>query len=131
MLHIPVPNPPPPPQQPILPFVLGDASRKGGPGKTTIAVNLAVAAMEDGENALILDCDPTQASALLWASLRGGAAPLVKPLGKDEIDKALRWATRNGFTFVVLDMPGRDGVDATSVLSRADFVIVPAQPTVL
>jgi chromosome partitioning protein len=87
--------------------------------------------MEDGETVLILDCDPTQASAMLWGNLRSGAAPLVKPLGKDEIDKALRWATRNGFTFVVLDMPGRDGVDATSVLSRADFVIVPAQPTVL
>ena len=133
MLHLAVPNPPPLPlpQPQALPFVLGLATRKGGSGKTTAAVNLAVAALEDGEKVLILDGDPTQASALRWGELRGGAAPLVKPLGAHEIDKALRWAPRNGFTFVVIDLPGRDGVDVTTVLSKVDFVVVPAQPTAL
>jgi cellulose biosynthesis protein BcsQ len=28
-------------------------------------------------------------------------------------------------------VPGRDGVDVTTVLSKSDFVVVPAQPTVL
>lgn len=128
MLHIPVPNPPP---QPSPPFTVCFATWKGGSGKTTAAVNLAVAAMQAGETSLILDCDQTQASALLWGELRGGEAPLVKPLGAHEIDKALAWAARKGFTFVVIDLPGRDGVDVTTVLSRTDFVIVPAQPTAL
>ncbi len=130
MLHIPVPAAPPPLPY-ALPFTVALATWKGGSGKTTATVNLAVAAMEAGETALILDGDRTQASALLWSRLRGGGAPLVKPLGAHEIDKALAWAARKGFTFVAIDLPGQDGVDVTTILSKTDFVIVPAQPTAL
>ena len=56
-----------------LPFTIALATWKGGSRKTTATVNLAVAAMEAGETALILDADQTQASALLWSKLRGGA----------------------------------------------------------
>jgi chromosome partitioning protein len=44
-------------------------SQKGGAGKTTVAVNLAVYASLQGAKVAILDIDP-QASASSWADLR-------------------------------------------------------------
>ena len=40
-------------------------SQKGGAGKTTLAVHLAVAAERDGKTTALIDLDP-QASAASW-----------------------------------------------------------------
>jgi chromosome partitioning protein len=53
-------------------IVVAVLSRKGGVGKTTIAVNLAIAA----GNATIIDTDP-QASAADWGDRRQGEPPEV------------------------------------------------------
>jgi chromosome partitioning protein len=45
--------------------VIAIISQKGGAGKTTIAVHLAVQAANKGKSAIILDLDP-QASATGW-----------------------------------------------------------------
>jgi chromosome partitioning protein len=47
-------------------------SRKGGVGKSTLTMNLAVAS----KNAVILDTDP-QASCADWGDLRNEKPPLV------------------------------------------------------
>lgn len=44
-------------------------SQKGGSGKTTVAVHLAVCAELSGKTAAIIDLDP-QASALEWRTRR-------------------------------------------------------------
>jgi chromosome partitioning protein len=51
-------------------------SQKGGSGKTTLAVHLAVAAMQAGERVTVLDTDP-QGSAQAWAQVRPQGAPAV------------------------------------------------------
>jgi len=51
-------------------------SQKGGSGKTTIAVHLAVCAELHGQPTLILDLDP-QASACSWLARRGEDTPEV------------------------------------------------------
>jgi len=52
-------------------------SQKGGAGKTTLAINLAVQSKLQGNNSLIIDIDP-QASATMWADVRGvNNEPLV------------------------------------------------------
>ena len=51
-------------------------SQKGGVGKTTLAIHLAVAFAADGLNVAILDLDP-QASAAEWKDFREEEMPGV------------------------------------------------------
>ena len=46
-------------------------TEKGGTGKSTIAVHLAIAARRQGKIVAVIDLDP-QASAQLWCQRRGG-----------------------------------------------------------
>ena len=49
--------------------IISFISQKGGVGKTTLAIHLAVAFSADGLNVAILDLDP-QASAAEWKDFR-------------------------------------------------------------
>ena len=51
-----------------MPMILS-GSLKGGSGKTTLAVNLAVMRVRAGHSVLLVDADP-QESASMWASVR-------------------------------------------------------------
>ncbi len=51
-------------------------SQKGGAGKTTLAVHLAVEAARTGKVTLVIDTDP-QATASRWSQWRGGRDPEV------------------------------------------------------
>jgi chromosome partitioning protein len=51
-------------------------SQKGGAGKTTLALNLAVAAHAAGRVSLVFDTDP-QATASQWAAWRQDRPPEV------------------------------------------------------
>ncbi|MFZ2738963.1 MAG: AAA family ATPase, partial [Burkholderiaceae bacterium] len=53
-------------------------SQKGGGGKTTMATNLAVAAVAAGVPTLLLDLDPQQSSVRAWASWRAAKRPRTK-----------------------------------------------------
>ena len=57
-------------------------SQKGGSGKTTLALHLAVASAHAGRHAAIIDFDP-QASAAHWADRREGGTP-HRPCGPGE-----------------------------------------------
>ena len=61
--------------------VIAVCNQKGGPGKTTLAINLDRAFAADGMGVLLLDMDP-QGSALDWGSTPSGrafTAHLLKP----------------------------------------------------
>jgi cellulose biosynthesis protein BcsQ len=50
-------------------MIISMLNRKGGVGKTTIAINVAATLAVTGVRVLLVDADP-QASALSWSSLR-------------------------------------------------------------
>ncbi|MYE59941.1 MAG: ParA family protein, partial [Alphaproteobacteria bacterium] len=56
------------------PDIYAVISQKGGSGKTTMVVNLAVEAFLAGRRTLILDVDP-QGSAATWGDLRDRPGP--------------------------------------------------------
>ena len=108
--------------------VIAFVTQKGGSGKTTLCVNLAVAAETAGGRCLILDMDP-QASAEAWYHDREAASPKLAKLGAAELADAVRLAERQGFTHVFIDTPGRDEPSVAAAIRIADFCLVPCRPT--
>ena len=52
-------------------------SHKGGTGKSTLAIHLAVAAQAEGQEVLLVDLDHHSASVAEWASAREDEQPLA------------------------------------------------------
>jgi len=108
-------------------FVLALISQKGGPGKTTIAINLAVAAAKQGFTVVIVDLDP-QANAANWKDRRTAEDPAVVSAPPSRLRQTLQTAVQHGAEFIIIDSPGK--ADNTSIIaaSVADLVYVPVEP---
>ena len=70
-------------------------SRKGGTGKTTLAVHLSVAATLAGHTTVLIDLDP-QASACKWSDIRQSDAPVVISAHESRLSEVLHKAEQNG-----------------------------------
>ena len=109
---------------------LAIVSRKGGAGKTTIAVHLAVAAEAHGIATAIFDLDP-QASAALWSDHRGEQIPAVVPAQAPRLAALLKQARQNDAGLVILDTaPHADGI-ASEAATHADAILIPCRPSSL
>jgi len=108
--------------------VIAFVTQKGGSGKTTLCVNLAVAAEAAGARCLILDMDP-QGSAEAWYHDREAETPKLAKLGAGELENAIGVARRQGFSHVFIDTPGRDEPSVAAAIRTADFCLVPCRPT--
>ncbi|MEM9011753.1 MAG: ParA family protein [Pseudomonadota bacterium] len=101
------------------------ANRKGGCGKTLVAVTLAAALAGTGARVALADADK-QKSALRWLKLRPEAAAPVKGLdwtrGIGEAPKKTDW--------LVIDAPGAlTGAKAEALIAEARAIIVPVLPS--
>ena len=104
---------------------------KGGSGKSTIAVNLAVA-RASRHKVLLVDGDD-QESTSDWYAERKSVYPDLSPnldfmkvAGKSARDRLL--ATADRYDTVIVDTGGRDTVTQRAVLSVADLLLIPFQP---
>jgi chromosome partitioning protein len=105
-------------------------SNKGGSGKTTVAVHLALAWAQSAPTAL-LDADP-QGTATEWMKRR--PADLKSPTtvacaGREAIERALKLARAENYDFVVLDLPPHSTAQIAWLLQEADLILVPTRPT--
>ncbi len=110
-------------------------TQKGGTGKTTLAVSLAVAAAHAGERVIALDLDP-QASLLRWAKYREATnAPntiVIEPLENERLPHLraiLEGFAGVGFTLAIFDTAGSDSVAARFIREAADICLLPTRPT--
>lgn len=105
-------------------------SQKGGVGKTTIALHLAVAAEHDRKPTVIVDLDP-QASASTWKDLRETDAPLVQPAQANRLAPVLATAKKQGAKFVVIDTSPNSESASLTAARAADLVLIPCRPHLL
>ena len=101
-------------------------SQKGGAGKTTIAVHLAVAASAAGLRVAVVDLDP-QTSARRWGDKRG-REPEVIGDHAERLPQLLAAAEANGADLVVVDTaPNADRASLTAARA-ADLILIPCRP---
>lgn len=106
------------------------AAQKGGVGKTTLAVNLAVAAQSIGIKTALFDLDP-QESATAWSERREAELPHVEPISARRLDQAIDAAEANGFALTIIDTPPAAGAEAVAAAQRADLVLIPCRPSLI
>jgi chromosome partitioning protein len=106
-------------------------SLKGGAGKTTLSVHLAVAAAQRGHRVLLLDTDAQQLSCVTWSNARQAAdAPRVLGLEPHRLAEALEAARSDGYDLVVVDTAPHAGPAAVDVSRLVDRIVVPVRPSV-
>lgn len=105
-------------------------SQKGGAGKTTLALNLAVAATRSGQQCAVIDIDP-QASAKCWHDLREDDAPVVVSAQAARLPEILEAARENGAALVIIDTAPHSESAALAAARAADLVLVPCRPSLL
>ena len=105
--------------------ILALVSQKGGSGKTTLAVHLAVAAGQAGERVVLLDTDP-QASARAWAQVRSQPQPLVLGTQPQALPQQLAGLDA---TLVVIDTAPHTAVLLPTVAAVATALLLPCRPT--
>ncbi len=106
------------------------AAQKGGVGKTTLAVNLAVAAQAIGIKTALFDLDP-QESATAWSERRAADLPHVEPISARRLDQAIDAAEAGGFGLTIIDTPPAAGAEAAAAAQRADMVLIPCRPSLI
>jgi chromosome partitioning protein len=107
-------------------------SQKGGVGKTSLSIHIAVYAASLGERVVIIDLDP-QETAKAWHSRRGedSTPPMVIAALPENLGKVLEAAETLGMTLVIIDTAGKIDSVALTVIKRADLIIVPTVPNFL
>jgi len=102
-------------------------SRKGGTGKTTLAIHLAVAAQADGRATLLADID-RQHSAVEWRRERKIATPIVEAVKPGALFARQQEAARAGFGLMVVDTGPSIEEEVEHAVRCADFCLVVARP---
>lgn len=105
-------------------------SQKGGSGKTTISLNLAIAATRKGQSVVVIDLDPQQ-SAARWARLRTADAPVILPGHGPNLAELIERAKDGGADLVIIDTAPKSESVALTAAKLADLILIPCQPSSL
>jgi chromosome partitioning protein len=112
-------------------LIIGVVGKKGGSGKTTVAVNLAGALAELFTEVLVIDSDP-QGTALTWRAAAGDTGFPVQVIGLPQPvihQEAPKFAQK--YDAIVIDSPSgyQDEQIQRSVMLASSLVVIPVQPS--
>jgi chromosome partitioning protein len=105
-------------------------ARKGGAGKTTLAVHLALAGHLRGVRTMLADADPQRSAS---EALKGRVAPGPKRVETSgpKLFALLESARRAGNELLVIDTPCGPEQEVTAAIMVADLVLIAVRPTFL
>ena len=104
-------------------------TEKGGTGKSTLAVHLAVCAARQGKAVAVIDLDP-QASAASWCERRAAGDIAVVAAKAQELPRLLAEARKQGADLVLIDTAGRSDVTTAHVIEVTDLMLIPCRPSI-
>jgi chromosome partitioning protein len=108
---------------------LAVVSQKGGCGKTTLSVHLAVCAVQAGKTVALIDIDFSQGNCVRWYETRDKQNELVATKAKAaELPELLRLLKKGGADLVIIDTAPHTDDEAAAAAKLADFVLVPSRP---
>ncbi len=110
-------------------MIIAVANNKGGVGKSTIAVHLAVWLFRQGHSVVLADCDKQQSSSGWLTEVQ----PEVRAVTLQDSNAIVNELPVMGTEadYVIADGPGSDSDTSRLLLLRADFAIVPAKASML
>ena len=101
--------------------------QKGGTGKTTTALALAVAANQAGRSVVVIDLDP-QTTATNWYDRRGNSDSLtVVSCQVARLRFVLEAAKNEGADLVIIDTPAKSSEAGIEAARSANMVLVPVR----
>ncbi len=103
-------------------------TQKGGSGKSTLCISLAVAAQEAGQSVCILEMD-RQATVTDWAEHRRADTPEVAQIDATQLDDIMARLRSSDFDYVFIDTPGVDSPGSLAAIRAADLCVIPCRPT--
>lgn len=103
-------------------------TQKGGSGKSTLCISLAVAAHEAGRSVCILEMD-RQATVTDWAEHRRSDTPEVAQIDATQLDDIMARLRASDFDYVFIDTPGVDSPGSLAAIRAADLCLIPCRPT--
>src|ERR1700723_2053323 len=106
------------------------ATQKGGSGKSTLTIGLALAAKNAGHKVRLIDTDP-QGTLSKWQVRRGIAEPIVETIyNVGRFETRLEQLARGGITVTVVDTASGVGATTAAAIRCADLCLIPARPSV-
>jgi chromosome partitioning protein len=102
-------------------------SRKGGAGKSTLAVHLAAAAGAAGKRVMLVDMDP-QRSSLEWARERQAEWPVVIEGRAGALFTTHRAAERQDIELMIVDSRSSVDTEAAEAARLADLCLIVVRP---
>jgi chromosome partitioning protein len=103
------------------------ASRKGGSGKTSLAVHLAALADTAAAPALLIDADP-QGSSTFWYNRREATTPLLSNVDAGGVANVLKDARASKIATAIIDSPPHDAIGIATLMRLADLAVIPPRP---
>jgi chromosome partitioning protein len=111
-------------------MILVVGNTKGGVGKTTLAINLAIARANRGRDVLLVDGDE-QHTAVTFTELRDEQVGQTGYTAVSLHGAALRTQVRqlaSKYDDIIIDVGGRDTGSLRAALTVADTLLIPVQP---
>ena len=109
---------------------LAVVSRKGGAGKTTVSINLTLAARAMGVKAVLADADPQRSACDILKS-RDEAASLIFETSAAKLFTLIEASRRAGAELLIIDTPATPEADVAEAVKVADLCLAVARPTYL